>query len=184
MSDARAREALYPPASIFFPQYLISFGITSSLYFTHHLCDAPTRMLELAAVRPRSQNHARHHSPTPRFASIPRESLLFGPSPIHLLDHITADLGAECKVCAKRDDCCSALAFGGNKTRKLEYVIADALAAGADTLVSVGGVQSNHTRQVAAVAAKYGLKVSKCSIQGQVVELRVFRTEYRRTRPG
>ncbi|KAI9775122.1 MAG: hypothetical protein M1839_001433 [Geoglossum umbratile] len=94
----------------------------------------------------------------PHFASIPRESLLFGPSPIHLLDRITADLGGRCKVWAKRDDCNSALAFGGNKTRKLEYVIADALATGADTLVSVGGVQSNHTRQVAAVAAKYGLK--------------------------
>ena len=52
----------------------------------------------------------------------------------------------------------SGLAFGGNKTRKLEYLVPDALAQGADTLVSIGGVQSNHTRQVAAVAAKLGLK--------------------------
>jgi 1-aminocyclopropane-1-carboxylate deaminase len=50
------------------------------------------------------------------------------------------------------------LAFGGNKTRKLEYLVADALAQGCDTLVSIGGVQSNHTRQVAAVAARVGLK--------------------------
>ncbi|XVQ90340.1 pyridoxal-phosphate dependent enzyme [Microbispora siamensis] len=50
------------------------------------------------------------------------------------------------------------MAFGGNKTRKLEYLIPDALKQGADTLVSIGGVQSNHTRQVAAVAARLGLK--------------------------
>ena len=50
------------------------------------------------------------------------------------------------------------VAFGGNKTRKLEYIVPDALASGADTLVSIGGVQSNHTRQVAGVAAHLGLK--------------------------
>ena len=58
---------------------------------------------------------------------------------------------------AKRDDCNSGLAYGGNKTRKLEYLVPDALAKGCDTLVSIGGVQSNHTRQVAAVAARTGL---------------------------
>ena len=58
---------------------------------------------------------------------------------------------------AKREDCNSGLAFGGNKIRKLEYLLADALAQGCDTLVSIGGVQSNHTRQVAAVAAHAGL---------------------------
>ena len=52
----------------------------------------------------------------------------------------------------------SGLAFGGNKTRKLEYIVPDVLAQGADTLVSIGGFQSNHTRQVAAVAAHLGLK--------------------------
>jgi 1-aminocyclopropane-1-carboxylate deaminase/D-cysteine desulfhydrase-like pyridoxal-dependent ACC family enzyme len=61
-------------------------------------------------------------------------------------------------IWAKREDCNSGIAFGGNKTRKLEYLVADALAAGCDTLVSIGGVQSNHTRQVAAVAARAGLK--------------------------
>ena len=59
---------------------------------------------------------------------------------------------------AKREDCNSGIAFGGNKTRKLEYLVADALAQGCDTLVSIGGVQSNHTRQVAAVAAHAGMK--------------------------
>ena len=58
----------------------------------------------------------------------------------------------------QRDDCNSGLAYGGNKTRKLEYLVPDALAQGCDTLVSIGGVQSNHTRQVAAVAARIGLK--------------------------
>jgi len=61
-------------------------------------------------------------------------------------------------VWAEREDVSSGLAYGGNKTRKLEYIVPDVLAEGADTLVSIGGYQSNHTRQVAAVAAKLGLK--------------------------
>ncbi|KAI0384241.1 putative 1-aminocyclopropane-1-carboxylate deaminase [Hypomontagnella monticulosa] len=92
------------------------------------------------------------------FASIPRESLLFGPSPIQHLPRISAALGGKVQVYAKRDDCNSGFAFGGNKTRKLEYLAADALGKGADTLVSIGGVQSNHTRQVAAVSAALGLQ--------------------------
>jgi 1-aminocyclopropane-1-carboxylate deaminase len=67
-------------------------------------------------------------------------------------------LGGKVEVWAKREDLNSGIAYGGNKTRKLEYLAADALAQGCDTLVSIGGVQSNHTRQVAAVAAKLGLK--------------------------
>jgi 1-aminocyclopropane-1-carboxylate deaminase len=86
-----------------------------------------------------------------------RHPLLFGPSPVHRLDRLTAHLGGA-EVWAKRDDCNSGLAFGGNKTRKLEYLVADALAKGCDTLVSIGGVQSNHTRQVAAAAARTGLR--------------------------
>jgi 1-aminocyclopropane-1-carboxylate deaminase len=85
-----------------------------------------------------------------------RFPLLFGPSPIHRLERLTAELGGAA-LWAKRDDCNSGLAYGGNKTRKLEYLVADALAQGADTLVSIGGVQSNHTRQVAAAAARAGL---------------------------
>jgi 1-aminocyclopropane-1-carboxylate deaminase len=86
-----------------------------------------------------------------------RYPLLFGPSPVHRLDRLTAYLGGA-EIWAKREDCNSGLAYGGNKTRKLEYIVPDVLASGADTLVSIGGYQSNHTRQVAAVAAKLGLK--------------------------
>ena len=91
-----------------------------------------------------------------RLADFPRYSLLFGPSPVHRLDRLTEHLGGAA-VWAKREDVNSGIAFGGNKTRKLEYLVADALAQGCDTLVSIGGVQSNHTRQVAAVAARVGM---------------------------
>jgi 1-aminocyclopropane-1-carboxylate deaminase len=89
--------------------------------------------------------------------SYDRVPLLFGPSPIHRLERLTRHLGGAA-VWAKREDVNSGLAYGGNKTRKLEYLVADALAQGCDTLVSIGGVQSNHTRQVAAAAALVGLK--------------------------
>lgn len=90
--------------------------------------------------------------------SFPRVPLLYGPSPVERWDRLTEDLGGKVEVWAKREDLNSGIAYGGNKTRKLEYLAADALAQGCDTLVSIGGVQSNHTRQVAAVAAKLGLK--------------------------
>ncbi|MFC9425867.1 1-aminocyclopropane-1-carboxylate deaminase [Streptomyces sp. NPDC056987] len=86
-----------------------------------------------------------------------RYPLLFGPSPIHRLERLSGHLGGAA-VWAKREDCNSGLAYGGNKTRKLEYIVPDILEQGADTLVSIGGYQSNHTRQVAAVAARLGLK--------------------------
>jgi 1-aminocyclopropane-1-carboxylate deaminase len=87
----------------------------------------------------------------------PRHRLTFGPSPVHPLDRLSDHLGGP-RIWAKREDVNSGLAFGGNKTRKLEYIVPDVLRSGADTLVSIGGVQSNHTRQVAAVAAHLGLK--------------------------
>ncbi|MDQ0574359.1 1-aminocyclopropane-1-carboxylate deaminase [Agromyces albus] len=90
-------------------------------------------------------------------ADFPRHQLTFGPSPVHPVDRLSAHLGGA-RVWMKREDVSSGLAFGGNKTRKLEYLVPDALAKGADTLVSIGGVQSNHTRQVAAVAAHLGMK--------------------------
>src|SRR4051812_30871610 len=90
-------------------------------------------------------------------ADFPRYPLTFGPSPVHPLERLTAHLGGA-QIWAKREDCNSGLAFGGNKTRKLEYLVPDALAQGTDTLVTIGGVQSNHTRQVAAVAAHLGMK--------------------------
>ena len=90
-------------------------------------------------------------------AEFDRVPLLFGPSPVHRLERLEQHLGGRVEIWAKRDDCNSGLAYGGNKVRKLEYLAADALAQGCDTLVSIGGVQSNHTRQVAAVAARLGL---------------------------
>ena len=87
-----------------------------------------------------------------------RVPLLFGPSPVHRLERLSEHLGGGVEIWAKREDCNSGLAYGGNKVRKLEYLAADALAQGCDTLVSIGGVQSNHTRQVAAVAAHLGLR--------------------------
>lgn len=87
-----------------------------------------------------------------------RYPLTFGVTPIEHLPRLTEAIGADVEIYAKRDDCNSGLALGGNKLRKLEYIVPDAIASGADTLVSIGGVQSNHTRMVAATAAKIGMK--------------------------
>ena len=87
-----------------------------------------------------------------------RYKLTFGPTPIEKLFRLTAHLGGDVEIFAKREDCNSGLAYGGNKLRKLEYIVPDVIASNADTLVSIGGVQSNHTRMVAAVAAKLGMK--------------------------
>lgn len=92
-----------------------------------------------------------------KLQEFPRHPLTFGPSPLQHLKRLSQHLGGA-QVWAKREDVNSGLAFGGNKVRKLEYIVPDALAAGADTLVSIGGYQSNHTRAVAAVAAHLGLK--------------------------
>lgn len=91
-------------------------------------------------------------------AKFERYPLTFGPTPIEKLNRLSEHLGNKVEIFAKREDCNSGLAFGGNKVRKLEYIVPDALASNADTLVTIGGVQSNHTRQVAAVAAKLGMK--------------------------
>ena len=87
-----------------------------------------------------------------------RYPLTFGPTPIEKLSRLSEHLGNNVEIFAKREDCNSGLAFGGNKLRKLEYIIPDAISSNADTLVTIGGIQSNHTRQVAAVAAKLGFK--------------------------
>ncbi len=87
-----------------------------------------------------------------------RYPLTFGTTPIEKLERLSSHLGGGVDIYAKRDDCNSGLALGGNKLRKLEYIVPDAIASGADTLVSIGGVQSNHTRLVAATAAKIGMK--------------------------
>ncbi|OJD33690.1 1-aminocyclopropane-1-carboxylate deaminase [Diplodia corticola] len=89
----------------------------------------------------------------------PKHQLTFqGPTPIQHLKRLSEHLGGKVQLYAKREDCNSGLAFGGNKTRKLEYIIPEAVEGGYDTLVSIGGIQSNQTRQVAAVAAHLGMK--------------------------
>ncbi|SCU86804.1 LADA_0E00386g1_1 [Lachancea dasiensis] len=86
-----------------------------------------------------------------------RYPLTFGPSPITHMKRLSAALGGDVEIYAKREDCNSGLAFGGNKLRKLEYLVPEAVDGGYDTLVSIGGIQSNQTRQVAAVAAHLGM---------------------------
>lgn len=88
-------------------------------------------------------------------ARFPRLDLAGGPTPLDKLERLSTSLGRELYV--KRDDT-TPFALGGNKVRKLEFLAADALKAGADTLVTAGAIQSNHVRQTAAVAAKLGLR--------------------------
>ncbi len=85
----------------------------------------------------------------------PRLTLQPSATPLDVLPRLSAELGRP--IYCKRDDTTS-LALGGNKVRKLEYLVAEALAAGADTLVTAGAIQSNHVRQTAAVAAQQGLE--------------------------
>ena len=91
-----------------------------------------------------------------RLDKLPRASLALLPTPLQPLKRFGQSLG-DVELWMKRDDL-SGLEGGGNKTRKLEYLVGDALALGADMLVTVGAIQSNHTRQTAAAAAKAGLK--------------------------
>ena len=90
-----------------------------------------------------------------RFPDFPKVSLAHLPTPLEPLHRLTEALGGP-RIFIKRDDC-TGLALGGNKTRKLEYLIADALNEGADTVITAGGLQSNHVRQTAAAANRSGL---------------------------
>ena len=91
----------------------------------------------------------------------PRVNLAHLPTPLEHLPRLSKHLGGP-DIWVKRDDC-TGLASGGNKTRKLEFSMAAALAEGADTIVTVGAVQSNHVRQTAAAAAKLGWPARSCS---------------------
>ena len=86
-------------------------------------------------------------------AHINRIPIVHAPTPLEFAPNMSETLG--CQLYFKRDDC-TGLAGGGNKTRKLEYLLADAKQNQADTLVTIGGLQSNHARQTAAAAAKFG----------------------------
>lgn len=88
--------------------------------------------------------------------SVPRVPLGHLPTPLELAPALTKELAGP-RVFVKRDDC-TGLAFGGNKTRKLEFTMADALGRRADLIITSGGIQSNHVRQTAAAAAKLGLE--------------------------
>ena len=89
-------------------------------------------------------------------ARFPRLRFAHLPTPLEPMPNLTRLLGGP-QLYVKRDDC-TGLATGGNKTRKLEFLIADALAQGADTVITHGAVQSNHVRQTAAAACRYGLR--------------------------
>ena len=95
--------------------------------------------------------------PISKLASIPSVPLGQLPSPIERMDRLREAIGGGPVLFIKRDDAIP-FAFGGNKVRKLPYVIAEALAQGADTLITCGGVQSNHARATTAAAVKYGLR--------------------------
>ncbi len=91
-----------------------------------------------------------------RDISAQRIEMAYLPTPIHPLRRLSAELGGP-EIYVKRDDL-TGLSISGNKIRKLEFTIADALAKGADTLITCGGPQSNHARATAAVAARLGMK--------------------------
>ena len=120
------------------------------------IADTPTRF-SVACVRRAAA--ARHHHPREyhvleleRFA---RVDLCHQPTPLEKMPRLTAQLGGP-NFWVKRDDC-TGLAGGGNKTRKLEFLMGQALAEGADMVVTQGAVQSNHVRQTAAAACRLGL---------------------------
>lgn len=89
-------------------------------------------------------------------SAFPRMTLCHGPTPLEPMSRLSAHLGGP-NLWIKRDDC-TGLATGGNKTRKLEFLIAEALAEGADMIVTHGAVQSNHVRQAAAAACRAGIE--------------------------
>jgi len=91
-----------------------------------------------------------------RLDSFPRIRLAHLPTPLEPLPRLSAALGGP-EIWVKRDDC-TGLAGGGNKARKLEYLLGAARAENVDTVITVGGVQSNHARQTAAAAARLGLR--------------------------
>jgi len=99
----------------------------------------------------------RHDVALAALAALPRAGLITSPTPIEEMSRLRAALGGGPRLLVKRDDALP-FGFGGNKVRKLDLVAARARAEGADTLLTVGGIQSNHARATAAAAAKLGLR--------------------------
>lgn len=87
-------------------------------------------------------------------ARFPRRFLAHLPTPLEPMERLSSELG--CEIWIKRDDC-TGLSTGGNKTRKLEFLMAEAKESGADIVLTQGAIQSNHARQTAAAAAKLGM---------------------------
>ena len=110
--------------------------------------------------------HGQDLTLTARLSRFPRLGLARLPTPLEPLPRLTAELGGP-RLWVKREDS-TGFGFGGNKLRKLDFVLAEALAAGADTLVSGGVVQSNSQRQVAAAAARLGLACHLAVYHGRV----------------
>src|ERR671916_215277 len=104
----------------------------------------------------RSLAPARFDSALGRLDSFAALPLLRAPTPLEEMVRLRGALGGGPRLLVKRDDAIP-FGFGGNKVRKLQLVAAEALAAGADTLITCGGVQSNHARATAATAARLGL---------------------------
>lgn len=96
-----------------------------------------------------------HEAAWTRLEQFDRIDLAHLPTPLEPLDRLSEELGGP-RIWMKRDDC-TGLATGGNKTRKLEYLLADAQRLGADTIITFGAIQSNHARQTAAACAKRGI---------------------------
>ena len=92
----------------------------------------------------------------PTVVPVPHVSLAHLPTPLEPLDRLSEALGGP-RIWVKRDDA-TGLAMGGNKVRKLEYLLADAVDQGADVVLTTGATQSNHCRQTAAAAARLGLR--------------------------
>ena len=91
-----------------------------------------------------------------KLTRFPRVRITHGPTPLEFMPRLTEALGGP-NLYIKRDDC-TGLGTGGNKTRKLEFLMADAAALGADTIITQGATQSNHARQTVAIAAKMGMR--------------------------
>ena len=121
-----------------------------------------------------------YHGPMPwtgdaidALRGLKRVSLAHLPTPTEPLDRLSTLLGGP-RVWVKRDDC-TGLATGGNKTRKVEFLMADALAKGADTVVTVGAIQSNHARQVAAASVRLGFRCVLALLDAVPNRLPVYR---------
>ena len=123
------------------------------MQFLHYISKISHLLIKSRApiieIRKLSKGHPMH------LARFPRVFLAHLPTPLEKMERLSKELGGP-EIWIKRDDC-TGLSTGGNKTRKLEFLVGEALAQGCDTLLTAGAAQSNHCRQTAAAAARCGL---------------------------